>query len=83
VNNKQILMYFIKSKIDIFYRAKDIKNKNYIKINEHNLLYIIQILKNFEQNNQNLILLGKEFTGKKYLFELSCFLAEIDIIENN
>ena len=81
VNNKQILMDFIKSKIDIFYRAKDIKNKNYIKINEHNLLYIIQILKNFEQNNQNLILLGKEFTGKKNLFELSCFLAEIDIIE--
>ena len=38
-------------------------------------------MKNFEQNNQNLILLGKEFTGKKNLFELACFLAEIDIIE--
>jgi hypothetical protein len=81
VNNKQTLMDFIKSKIEIFYRAKDIKNKNYIKITEQNLLYVIQILRNFEQNNQNLILIGKEYTGKKNLFELACFLAEIDIIE--
>ena len=81
VNNKQTLMEYIKSKIEIFYRAKDIKNKNYIKITEQNLLYVIQILRNFEQNNQNLILIGKEFTGKKSLFELACFLAEIDIIE--
>ena len=38
-------------------------------------------MSNFEQNNQNLILIGKEYTGKKNLFELACFLAEIDIIE--
>ena len=81
VNNKKTLIEFIQSKIDIFYRTKDIKNKNYIKVTEKNLIYVIQILKNFEQNNQNLILLGKEFTGKKNLFELACFLAEIDIIE--
>ena len=81
INNKQILMDYIKSKLDIFYRAKDIKNKSYIKITEQNLLYIIQILNNFEQKNQNLILIGKEYTGKKHLFELACFLAEIDIIE--
>ena len=81
INNKQILIEYIKSKIDIFYRAKDIKNKSYIKITEQNLLYVVQILKNFEQNNQNLILIGKEYTGKKNLFELACFLAEIDIIE--
>ena len=81
VNNKQILLDFIKNKIDIFYRAKDIRDKNYIKITEQNLIYVIQILKTFEQNNPNLILLGKEFTGKKNLFELACYLAEIDIIE--
>jgi len=81
INNKQILMDYIKSKIDIFYRTKDIRNKSYIKITEQNLIYVIQILKNFEQNNQNLILIGKEYTGKKNLFELACFLAEIDIIE--
>ena len=81
VNNKQILIDFIKSKIDIFYRAKDIKNKHYLKITDKNLLYVIQILKNFEQNNQNLILIGKEYTGKKGIFELACFLAEIEIME--
>ena len=81
INNKKILMDYIKSKIDLFYRAKDIKNKSYIKLTEQNLLYVIQILNSFEQDNQNLILIGKEFTGKKNLFELACFLAEIDIIE--
>ena len=81
INNKKILMDYIKSKIDLFYRTKDIKNKSYIKLTEQNLLYVIQILNSFEQDNQNLILIGKEFTGKKNLFELACFLAEIDIIE--
>ena len=81
IENKKTLIGFIKSKIDVFYRAKDIKEKNYIKNTEKNILNVIQMLDFLEKINQNLILIGKECTGKKALFELACFISETEIIE--
>ena len=81
IENKMTLINYIKSKIDVFYRAKDIKNKNYIKNTEKNILKVVQMLNNLDKKNQNLILLGKKCTGKKNLFELACFLSETEIIE--
>ena len=81
IENKRNLIDFIISKIDLFYRAKDIKDKNYIKKTEKNILYVISMLNCLERNNVNLILLGKDCTGKKNLFELACFISETEIIE--
>ena len=81
IDNKTTLINFIKSKIDVFYRAKDIKDKNYIKNTEKNILSVIQMLDSLERMNQNLVLVGKECTGKKGLFELACFISETEIVE--
>ena len=81
VDSKTKLIEFIKSKIEVFYRAKDIRDRNYIKNTEGNILSVIEILNNLEKICQNIILLGKECTGKKHLFELACFIAEVEIIE--
>ena len=81
IENKRTLIDFVKSKIDVFCRTKDIKDKNYIKNTENNMLTVIEMLNSLEKINQNLILIGKECTGKKNLFELACFIAEVEIIE--
>ena len=81
IEKKSALMDYIRGRIEVFYRAKDIKSKNYIKDTEKNILNIIQMLNSLEKKNQNIILIGKSFTGKKGLFELACFIAETEIIE--
>ena len=81
IENKRTLIDYIKSKIDVFYRAKDIKDKNYIKNTEKNILNVIYMLNSLERNSSNLILIGKDCTGKKALFELACFISETEIIE--
>ncbi len=81
IENKRTLIDFIRSKIDVFYRAKDIKDKNYIKDTEKNILNVIQILNILEKVNRNLILIGKDCTGKKGQFELACFISATEIIE--
>ena len=81
IENKRTLINFIKSKIDVFYRAKVIKDKSYIKNTEKNILNVIYMLNSLERKNSNLILLGKDCTGKKALFELSFFISETEIIE--
>ena len=81
IDNKMTLINFVKSKIDVFYRAKDIKDKNYVKDTEKNILNVIKMLNSLERNDQNLILIGKDCTGKKALFELACFISETEMIE--
>ena len=81
IENKRTLINYIKSRIDVFYRSKDIKDKQYIKNTEKNILNVIQMLNSLEKINQNLILIGKDCTGKKGLFELACFISETEIIE--
>ena len=75
------LINYIKSKINIFYRGKDIKDKDYIKITEENMEIVIKILRALENRNPNLILLGRELIGKKPLFELAAFISGIEIQE--
>ena len=81
IENKMTLIDFIKSKIDVFYRAKDIKDKNYIKNTEKNILNVVHMINHLDKTNQNLILIGKECTSKKNLFEFACFISQIEIIE--
>ena len=75
------LINYIKSKINIFYRGKDIKDKDYIKITEENMEIVIKLLRTLENRNPNLILLGRELIGKKPLFELAAFISGIEIQE--
>ena len=75
------LINYIKSKINIFYRGKDIKDKDYIKITDENMEIVIKILRALENRNPNLILIGQELIGKKPLFELACFISGIEIHE--
>ena len=72
---------YIKSKINVFYRGKDIKDKTYIKITDENIEIVIKILRFLENKNPNLILIGKELIGKKPLFELASFISGIEIME--
>ena len=75
------LINYIKSKINVFYRGKDIKDKAYIKVTDENIETVIKILRIFEYKNPNLILYGKELIGKKPLFELAAFISGIEIME--
>ena len=81
LDKKIDLINFIKSKINIFYRGRDIKDKDYIKVTKENLEIVIKLLRFLENKNPNLILLGRELIGKKPLFELACFLSGIEIQE--
>ena len=81
LDKKVNLINYIKSKINVFYRGKDIKDRAYIKVTDENMETVIKILRFFENKNPNLILLGKELIGKKPLFELSAFISCIEIME--
>ena len=81
LNEKIELINYIKSKINVFYRGKDIKDKDYIIITKENIEIVIKILRILENRNPNLILIGQELIGKKPLFELACFISGIEIIE--
>ena len=81
LDKKIDLINYIKSKINIFYRGRDIKDKDYIKITDENMEIVIKILRALENRNPNLILIGQELIGKKPLFELACFISGIEIIE--
>ena len=81
LDKKINLANYIKSKINVFYRGKDIKDRAYIKITDENIEIVIKMLRFFENKNPNLIMLGKELIGKKPLFELSAFISGIEIIE--
>lgn len=81
LDKKINLINYIKSKINVFYRGKNIKDKTYIKITDENIEIVIKILRFFENNNPNLILYGKELIGKKPLFELAAFIPGIEIME--
>jgi len=81
LDKKINLINYIKSKISVFYRGKDIKDKSYIKVTDENIETSIKILRFLENKNPNLILFGKEFIGKKQLLELCCFISGIEIME--
>ena len=81
INNKTILIDYIKSKIDFFYRAKDIKDKNYIKFINENIEIIIKLLRIFENNSPKIILLGLEHTPKRPLLHFASYIAGIDFNE--
>ena len=81
VDKKIQLINYIKSKINVFYRGKDIKDKTYIKITDENIEAVIKMLRFFENKNPNIILYGKELIGKKPLFELAAFISGIEIME--
>ena len=81
LDKKINLINYIKSKINVFYRGKDIKDKTYIKITDENIETVIKILRFLENKNPNLILYGKELIGKKPLFELAAFISGIEIME--
>ena len=81
LDKKINLINYIKSKINVFYRGKDIKDKTYIKVTDENIETVIKILRFLENKNPNLILFGKELIGKKQLFELSAFISGIEIME--
>ncbi len=81
LDKKIDLINYIKSKINIFYRGKDIKDKDYIKITDENIEIVIKILRALENRNPNLILIGRELIGKKPLFELASFISGIEIQE--
>ena len=81
LSDKNILFDFIKSKIDLFYRAKDIKDKTYIKITNENLDIIVKILRFLENNNHNLLLIGKTYASKRALLSFSTYISEIDFVE--
>ena len=81
LDKKINLIEYIKTKINVFYRGKDIKDKTYIKVTNENIETVIKILRFLENRNPNLILFGKELIGKKPLFELSAFISGIEIVE--
>ena len=81
LDKKINLIDYIKSKINVFYRGKDIKDKTYVKITNENVETVIKILRFLENRNPNLILYGKELIGKKPLFELAAFISGIEIME--
>ena len=81
LDKKINLAEYIKSKINVFYRGKDIKDKTYIKITNENIETVIKILRFLENRNPNIILYGKELIGKKPLFELAAFISGIEIME--
>ena len=83
LNEKKILVDFIKSKISVFYREKDIKNTNLIPFNQSNIDNIIRISRILENPNPNLILIGKRNSFKHLLFKFSAFISQIDIFEVN
>ena len=81
INNKTILIDYLKSKIDYFYRAKDIKDKNYIKFINENIEIIIKILRILENNSPNIILLGMENNPKRPLLHFASYISNIDFKE--
>ena len=81
ISNKNILIDFLKSKIDFFYRAKDIKDKNYIKFINENIEIIIKLLRILENNSPNIILIGMENLAKRPLLHFASYIADIDFNE--
>ena len=81
INNKTILIDFLKSKIDFFYRAKDIKDKNYIKFINENIEIIIKLLRILENNSPNIILIGIKNSAKRPLLHFASYIADIDFNE--
>ena len=81
INNKTILIDYIRTKIDYFYRAKDIKDKNYIKFINENIEIIIKLLRILENNSQSIILLGLENTPKRPLLHFASYISGIDFNE--
>ena len=78
--NKQILMDFIREKVSSYYRTKDIKDKNLLKITDNSIDYVIKMLRILENQGPNLLLIGKENCGKNTLFNFAAFIAGIDVI---
>ena len=81
INKKTILIDFIKSKIENFYRTKDIREKNYIKTINENIEVIIKLLRILENNAPNIILLGKKNTIRRPLLHFASYIANIDFTE--
>ena len=78
--NKQILMDFIREKVSSYYRTKDIKDKNLLKITDNSIDYVIKMLRILENQGPNILLIGKENCGKNTLFNFAAFIAGIDVI---
>ena len=81
LKNKSLLKNYIREKVDVFYRSKDIKNNNLIKLNDLNIDNCIKILRVLENYDNNLILVGKENTGKSSLFKFAAYLQNIEVID--
>ena len=81
IDKKTILIDYIKSKIDHFYRSKDIRNRYYIKSINENLEIIIKLLRILENNSPNIILLGKESKTKRALMHFATYIANFEFLE--
>jgi hypothetical protein len=57
LDKKKNLVDCVKSKINVFYRGIDIKDRAYIKITDENNDIVIKMLRFFENKNPNLIML--------------------------
>ena len=85
-NNNNKYIYFkhksdyidlIQKKISEYEIAYNKNIYNGIIVTEDNLNFLIKILRGFERNNKNFILIGKNYTFKQSLFKLGCFIAGI------
>ena len=81
LKDKRTLKEYIESKINVYYRAKDISDKTYIKDTNENLDLVIKLLRVLQNNSPNLILVGKELTFKKPLFDLAAYISGVDVVE--
>ena len=80
IPNKQILGNYIRDKLSTYYRTKDIKDKNLLKLTDNSIDYIIKILRVLENQGPHMLLIGKENCGKNTLFNFASFIAEVDVI---
>ena len=80
IPNKKILNDYIREKVSNYYRTKDIKNKNLLKIIDNSIDYLIKILRVLENQDPNLILIGKENCGKNTLFNYAAYLSGIEVM---
>ena len=80
IPNKKILSDFIKEKVSSYYRNKDIKDQNLLKLTENSINYTIKILRLLENEGSKTLLIGKENCGKNTLFNFAAFIAGIEVI---
>ena len=73
-------MIILREKVSSYYRTKDIKDKNLLKLTENSINYTIKILRILENEGSKTLLIGQENCGKNTLFNFAAFIAGIEVI---